>query len=335
MKRVVLLALLLLFSVANAQGRLDDSGRITIHAVVPEYEGLPFEARKLLETKLSQIITLNGIADNDYYVRFVLTAKVNVISKDIVAGPPQRISQKLDITLMLGDIVEDKVYSQHTISALGVGTSEEKAFIAAIKQINANNKEIAQFIHKGKQRIIAYYQTNCENIMAEAKDLAARNQYEQAILLLSSIPDVSSDCFNESVTLTESTYSQMIETRGGELLRKAQNAWAKNPTRQGANEATRYLQQINHAASCQTEVSKLLSQISDKMNEIDRREWEQQMQEYQDNVERERREWEQRVREYNDQVETQRQYISAARDVAIEYARNQPKVINYNSIILW
>ncbi len=71
------------------------------------------------------------------------------------------------------------------------------------------------------------------------------------------------------------------------------------------------------------------------MNEIDRREWEQQMQEYQDNVERERREWEQRVREYNDRVETQRQYISAARDVAIEYARNQPKVINYNSIILW
>ena len=75
------------------------------------------------------------------------------------------------------------------------------------------------------------------------------------------------------------------------------------------------------------------------MNEIDRREWEHQMQVYHDGIEREKRQWTQNVREYEDNVQTQRMYLKAARDVAITYAKNQPKkvtrVINFNRVILW
>ena len=329
MKKLLFIAFILCVSVVNGKNRLDDIERITIHAVVPEYNNLPRESRELLESKLSQIVTANGIEDNEEGVRFVLTAKVNVISKDIVAGPPQRISQKLDITLILGDIVKDKVYSRMTIHALGIGASAEKAYIAAFKNIRPDSKDIAQFLTEAKQKILTFYQTSCEDVIADARDLASQNQYEQAILMLSSIPNVSSKCFAESAKQTEVIYEEMVEARGKEYLRKAQDAWAKNPTRQGAAEATRYLSQINHAASCQGEVSKLLSQISEKMNEIDQREWEHEMQVYKDGVERERREWDQQVKEYNDRVETQRMFIKAARDVALERARNQPKEINY------
>ena len=76
MKRITLLILLCFCLTAFAQSRLDDVGRITIHAYVPESEELPYEAGKLLQSKLSQIITANGIADNENCVRFVLTAKV-------------------------------------------------------------------------------------------------------------------------------------------------------------------------------------------------------------------------------------------------------------------
>ena len=146
MKKILVLLVLFCTLTVKAQNRLDDTGRITIHAYVPESEELPYEAHKLLETKLSQIISANGIADNENFVRFVLTAKINVISKDIVAGPPQRISQKLDVTLMLGDIEEDKVYSQLTISAIGVGQSYEKSFISAFKSINPKNTAITAFL---------------------------------------------------------------------------------------------------------------------------------------------------------------------------------------------
>ena len=341
MKKLLLFILcLLMWELQSlAQGRLDDIGRITIHAYVPEYEELPYEAGKLLQSKLSQIITANGIADNENCVRFVLTAKVNVITKDIVPGPPNRISQKLDITLILGDIEADKVYSQFTLSAVGVGTNYEKSFISAFKTINPNNKEIKSFIQEGKEKVLSFYQTNCEDILVEAQKLAAQNHYEDALMMISSIPDVCADCYDQSVAVTERIYNEMINVRGAEYLRQAQAEWANNPTRQGASEATALLSQINFAASCQSEVASLLSQITAKMNDIDRREWEHEMQRYHDTVEREKRNWEQQVREYEDHVQTQRMYIKACRDVAITRAQNQPKVItrvvNYNKVIFW
>lgn len=339
MRKVFFFIALLPFIADNAQSRLDDTERICIHAVIPAREALPHESAKLLESKLSQMVTHNGIADNEYGVRFVLTAKVNVLSKDIVAGPPTRISQKLDIILMLGDIIEDKVYSQHTITTIGIGQTEEKAFIAAFKNINPKSESISVFLKEGKAQILDYYQTHCENIIADAREQASLQHYEDALLLLSSIPDVCTDCLNESSQLAQKIYVQMINARGEELLNEARNIWANSLDKQGATEATSLLAQINFAASCQPNVDVLLKQITAKMNEIDRREWQHQMELYQDDIEREKRQWEQQVREYDDKVNTQRMYLKACRDVAIENARHQPKVVtrvvNYNRVILW
>lgn len=340
MKNKLMLIIALMCTVyIQAQERLDDIGRITIHAYVPESEELPYESHKLLETKLSQIVSANGIADNENFVRFVLTAKINVISKDIVAGPPQRISQKLEVTLILGDIEEDKVYTQMSLSLLGIGQSMEKAYIAAFKNINPKNTAITTFIQEGKEKMLAYYQTHCEDLIAEAKKQASLQNYEDALMLLTSIPDVCTDCFDEAARIAAPIYKDMIEARGAECLNQARAVWAKNPTKEGASEATRLLSQINFAASCQPQAASLMREITAKMNEIDRREWEHKMQVYQDNIEREKRQWAQHVREYEDRVQTQRMYLRAARDVAMTYAMNQPKVvtrvINYNKVILW
>lgn len=336
---IITITALALCLAVQAQNRLDDIGRISIHAYVPESECLPMESAKLLETRLSQIITANGIADNESFVRFVLAAKVNVLSKDIVAGPPQRISQKLEITLSLGDVEADKVYAQIRINALGIGQSEEKSYIAAFKNISPQSESIKRFLTEGKEKMLQYYQTNCEDLMLESKRLSSGQHYEDALLLLGSIPDVCSDCFEQAADLARTIYGEMIEVRGGELLEAASAAWANDPTREGAAEATRLLAQINFASSSQPKAAKLLEKITEKMNEIDRREWEHQMQVYQDGVEREKRHWAQHVREYEDRVETQREYLRACRDVAIAYARNQPKVVtrvvNYNRVVIW
>lgn len=339
MKKILLIIALVCTMHIQAQERLDDLGRITIHAYVPKSENLPYESHKLMETKLSQIISANGIVDNEKYVRFVLTAKINVISKDIVVGPPQRISQKLDITLILGDIEEDKVYSQLTISSIGVGQSLEKSYISAFKNINPKNTAITAFIQEGKEKILAYYQKHCGDLITEAKKQASLHNFEDALMLLTSIPDVCTDCFDEAARIAAPIYTNMIEARGEEYLNQARSVWARNPTGEGAKEATRLLSQINFAASCQPQAASLLREISTKMNEIDRREWEHQIQVYQDGIEREKRQWAQHVKEYEDRVLTQRMYLKAARDVAITYAKNQPKVIkrviNYNRILLW
>lgn len=339
MKKLLLSMALICAMHIHAQKCFDDIGRISIHAYVPESEEIPYESHKMLESKLSQIISANGIADNENVVRFVLTAKINVVSKDIVAGPPQRISQKLDITFILGDIDEDKVYSQQTISAIGIGQNLEKSYISAFKNINSKNPAIVAFVQEGKEKLLAYYQTHCNELIAKAKKQASQQNYEEALMLLTSIPSVCTSCFEESAQIATTIYTNMIEARGAEFLNQARATWANNPTREGAIEATRLLSQINFAASCQTQATSLLKEITVKMNEIDRREWEHQMQVYHDGIEREKRQWTQNVREYEDNVQTQRMYLKAARDVAITYAKNQPKkvtrVINFNRVILW
>ena len=334
------ICVLLLSNMAFAQTVDDDMERITIHPLLPRYEHLPSESAKLLETKLMEIVSNNGVADNKNISRFVLTAKVNVVSKDIVAGPPQRISQKIELTLMIGDIEEDKVFATHTISAIGIGQSLDKAYISAFKNIKANNSQITLFVQSGKEKIIQYYEHHCHDILSEARKLATSDQYEQSLLMLTSIPNVCESCYNECAKEAASVYNNMINARGLSLLKKAQSVWAKNPTKEGAKEASRLISQINYAATCQPQVVELLQDITAKMKEIDQREWEFQMQQYNDNIEREKREWEQHLVEYRDEQKRQerqdaenaaerRMIIKACRDVAIEYARHQPTTVNY------
>ena len=339
MRRIVVTFLLFVGLSTNAQIRLDDINRIYIHAFVPLSEKLTNESQKLLETKLLQIISNNGISDSEYGNRFVLTAKINTLSKDVVAGPPTRISIKAEITLVLGDVVDNKIYAQLPIQVMGIGQSVEKTLISVIKNIKTNSPQICSFIQEGKNKILSYYQTNCEDIINEACNEASLQHFEDALIRLASVPDVCSDCREKAFANAELIFVKMINSRGEEHLNEARRLWAENPTKEGAKQTMHILSQINFAASCRPQVELLLKEITSKINEIDRREWKHEMDVYKDNIDREKREWKQQVREYDDRVKTQRMYLNACRDVAIENARHQPKVVtrfvNYNRVLLW
>lgn len=338
-----------------------DFDRITIHPIIPKNEYLPAESSKLLETKLYEIISKYGIADNEYITRFVITAKVNVVSKDIVVGPPQRISQRLDVTFIIGDIEDDKVFATVTIPLVGIGQSMEKSFIAAFRTIKTEDSRIDNFMQEGKKKIIQYFEIQCNDIINESKKLSHIGQFEQSLILLSSVPNLCESCYAQCVSEEVNIYTEMINTRGASLLREAQTIWAQNPNREGAIGAARLLSQIDYYADCQNQVTELLQDITSKMNDIDKREWEFEMQQYRDkiekecrerefelqkykdNIEKEQREWEQQVQEYNDQKARQasldaedaaqkRLLIKACRDVAIEYAKRQPTAINYYTV---
>lgn len=45
-------------------------------------------------TRMQRMLVGNGYGDNGYVERFVLTAKVDVTSKDIVPSTPARVSEK-------------------------------------------------------------------------------------------------------------------------------------------------------------------------------------------------------------------------------------------------
>jgi hypothetical protein len=131
MKKCFVFITLLIAGSLYSFGQTD---QLYISVVQPERSDISAEAGKQLERKMTQLLTANGISSLDKNNRFVFTAKVDLTSKDIVATTPQRISEKLDLTLLVGDVVENKVFETITIPLIGIGINENKAFIAAINQ---------------------------------------------------------------------------------------------------------------------------------------------------------------------------------------------------------
>ena len=92
-KNIAILVLSLFVFGSNAQTKLSDVNRIVLNTYVPvQAEPLPDQAKSLLENKLSQIASNYGIGGSAINPRFVLMVNTAVVSKDIIAGPPQMLS---------------------------------------------------------------------------------------------------------------------------------------------------------------------------------------------------------------------------------------------------
>ena len=123
MKKLVFI-LFLSVGLLKGQVKLDDFGRITLNPYLSENSGLPAESQKLLLNKLNQIVVNNGISGSQVNPRFVITAEINIGTKDIIAGPPQMIAQNMDVTIFIGDAMKNSKFSSVTLSLKGVGTNE-------------------------------------------------------------------------------------------------------------------------------------------------------------------------------------------------------------------
>lgn len=303
--------------------KLDDFGRIALNPFVSEQAKLPKEAKEQLETKLKQIATNYGMGSSVVNPRFIITANISITTKDIVPGPPQQIAQNMDITLFIGDAIENKIFSNIVISSSGVGTNENKAFIDAIKQLNTKNKKIELFIEEAKNKIIAYYNSQCDFINQEA--IAQKNQekYTEAIYTLAQIPEVCQNCFFNALKEMAVIYNLKINNEANELLKNAQSTWAANPNEQGGQDASNYIMQINPNSICYSKAIKLLNTINTKIiaDEKERLRKQEEFDKRQQIIDAENA---------KSEAELERHRINAYREVAVEYAKNQPKVVYRN-----
>ena len=325
----------------------NNNEKIYIGVLQPNRTEITQEASKQLENTMKKLIAANGIAGDDPSNRFIMTAKVDILSKDIISGMPQRVSQRINFTFIIGDVIENKIFETLTITATGIGTNENKSFISAIRNIRPGNKELVAFLDKAKNEIITYYANRCTEIIQEAHKQAAAQQYDAAIHTLMLMPSVC-NCADECQQLAIQLYKEKIENDAASLLNKAKAAWVKSPDASGASIAASFLTQIPGNTSSQPGVDALMKEINEKLRDDEKREWEFKMKKYNDRIEREKREYQARLerekqnhqaRMAQQQAEnaTRRQLIEACRQVGLEYAKNQPETItlNYNRVLLW
>ena len=290
MKKLIFLLLLTFVVLGNFKVSAQENDRIYISVYQPDKDEITSEASKHLTNKMKNLILAHGISDEDDNNRFVITSKILVTTKDIVPSTPQRISEKIEFTFMIGDVIENKVFESVSISTVGVDINETKAMINAIKKINIKNSQFESFISNAKKKIESYYTERCNQILTQARQSAANRDFDSAIYQLMQVPSIC-DCAEECQNLEIELYQQRIDLNAEQLLNQAQSIWASSPTIDGASRAAEIIKQIPSGSSSQPKVELLISDIESKLKEDQRKEWAFKIQKYKDNIAREKREY--------------------------------------------
>lgn len=204
----------------NTLDQLDDIGRIEITAYLPEDEDYFSESVKATLISLIQgIVVNNGLGGGDYS-RFIITSHIDMTLKELTATAPPMHSLLLNVNFYIGDGVNGILYAVKSISVKGVGNSEERAYINAIRGIKSDNT-FQDFIAKGKNKIIEYYNTQCPFIQKEALTYASQHDFDKAISTLSAVPRVCQDCFMSSMDMITSIYEDKINFECEKIMSQA------------------------------------------------------------------------------------------------------------------
>ena len=373
MKKILIVCFLTLVSFSiqsqNELGKSDDEARIVLSTFIPDdiLENAP-SARKLFATKLGQIATRNGMggggASGDN--RFIISGDINILTKDITATAPVKYLVTIETTLAVGDGIDGKAFSTEYVEFKGIGNSEDKAFISAIRKINPRHKLIKQVIQQGKEKIIEYYNSRCDFILKEASALADSRKFDEAIFLLNQVPEVTKDCYDKSMDLAVEIIKRKFEFECQSKISEAKALIATGDF-SGASQILNFFSQD---MDCYSDVEALLKQInvglcSKYLGEA-RGHWANRNSSsaanalakinasspcYQESLqvakeisgyldEKEQRDWDLNYEKYKDNLAVKNRkldnaasMIKAARDVGIAYGKNQPKSVTYTRII--
>ena len=267
-------------------------------------EPFPEGAKALMESRLTQVLTKNGVAGMSYQGQFALTVAAVPIDKDILPGPPSKISEKLEVNLFIVDVYNKTIFASTSVTARGIGENENKAYVDAIKRMPVQNKDIAAFVEEGKQKIVGYYDAKAEQMIQKARALAMQKDYGQALNIVSLIPE---ECkyYNDALAAGVEIYQQYLDNECNINLAAARQAWAAEQNSKGAQRAGEYLANILPDAACYGDAMELYSEIKGKVLD----------------------DWKFEMKIYQDGVDLEKERIKSMRDIGVAWGENQPREI--------
>ena len=290
MRKYILTCLLGIFCLSiTAQS---DASLVSISAVQPDYENIPEEARANLETTMQRIITSCGVA-NSAADRFIMTARMDVITREVnTAG---MIVQRMEMTFVIGDVIDEKIYGTTTINAAGIGATETKCLIKAFQGIKSNNEKLANLVNTAKDKILAYYTDNCHLVLQDAERMVGMQQYNDALAILVGVPQACEECYTACQTKAVDVYKLLIDHEGKQLIQNARSAWLVKRDYDCAEKALDILAKVNPHAPCQSEANALIADINKQLRKIEaakaaaaKAQWDFKLKQYEDKMELER-----------------------------------------------
>ncbi len=293
----------------QAQQKQAPESTLALRVLVEEpIEPAPPTSKQLLENKLNQLLTQNGVASMDYLGQFFITVRVNPLSKDILGTAPTKISETMEVALYIADYYNQVVFSTTSATVKGIGETDSKCYMNALRQLKVNTPQIQQFVEEGKKKIIAYYNSQADRLITQAQTLSKMKKYEEALWIISTIP-AECDKYDQALKAGLDIYQEYTDHLCDVNLAKARTAWASDQNAAGAQAAGEFLSQIYPDAKCYGDAMALYKEIKGKVLD----------------------DWKFEMKVYQDGVDTERERIHALRDVGVAYGKGQQPVTTHIS----
>jgi len=271
---IILLIYLLILCHIKAQ-----DCEIALSVVIPEQRELPGAVQSNLENKLRLIATENGLGASSAANQFALTANVSLLNKRNLPGPPMQFSCIMNVHLYIVDARGKNIFSSTEVEVKGVGNSELRSFADAIRRIQPGNKHIQNFVSKGREKILAYYDNQYPSILQKAQSLAAMKNYDAALFETTRIPECSKG-YEEAWALATDIYRKYVDQLCTESLALAKTEWMAEQNAAGAVKAGKHLSQIYPDAACYADAMRLYVEIKNKVAD----DWTFEMKKYDDSI---------------------------------------------------
>ena len=261
MKKILILFLLLpsILLSQNTRGKANDAGRIVLNTFLDDIDNVPKGAVKLLNNKISQIASGNGMGGNESFPRFIISADIDILTKDITPTAPPKTALTLAVNLYIGDGIEGTIFASEYIELKGIANNETKAFIQSFRPLNPRNKKFNEFIETGKKKIIEYYNSKCDFILKEANTLADQKDFDSSISKLIEVPEVCKDCYDKAMDLSSVIYKRKMENECQQNMTKSNSLIAQDKWEEAVVPISLYTPDMD----CYSDVKQLLLKIGD------------------------------------------------------------------------
>lgn len=229
-------------------------------------------AANMLNQKLSSIVSANKIQSTIGDSRFILAGNWIEVSKDVVSSSPVQIAYIIEICLSIGDGLTGTKYISESFKTKGVGATEEKAHMNAIRNLQNNSTKLVSFIAEGKKRIINYYDDNKDAVLSNIHTLVTKENYDQAAYELSLIP-IECNYYIEVQKEIDAIYQRIIDKEAHLTFTKVKAKWASRQDKLAADDIINILVSINPNATCYPDVQRFIKQVNQRISQINAQEW--------------------------------------------------------------
>lgn len=161
------------------------------------------DAAMMLYNRLNQAVSLNGIGSTDNSNKFLLVPSVTVLSIEPTTTVPINYVAEVEISCFIVDNSRKLLLSQEIMTKKGVADNENKAVTEAIKSIKSRDPKLKKMIVNAKNRIVEYYENECDKVMETIATYLEMGMYDEALNELNAIPQIDAelDCYKNSINI--------------------------------------------------------------------------------------------------------------------------------------